>query len=158
MPTQTAILFNLRIYIIKSVPINSLLLLHQPSITIIERIQMNLKEQLKGVKNYFSPKIVTEVNDQYVKIAKIKGQEIPWHNHENEDELFYIIDGTLLMEIENEPIRTMKTGDMFVVPKGINHRVSSIEECSILLIETKTTKHTGEVKSSITKSIQEQSY
>ena len=119
---------------------------------------MNLKEQLKGVKNYFSPKIVTEVNDQYVKIAKIKGQEIPWHNHENEDELFYIIDGTLLMEIENEPIRTMKTGDMFVVPKGINHRVSSIEECSILLIETKTTKHTGEVKSSITKSIQEQSY
>ena len=124
----------------------------------MERIQMNLKEQLKGVKNYFSPKIVTEVNDQYVKIAKIKGQEIPWHNHENEDELFYIIDGTLLMEIENEPIRTMKTGDMFVVPKGINHRVSSIEECSILLIETKTTKHTGEVKSSITKSIQEQSY
>lgn len=119
---------------------------------------MNLIEQLKDVKDYFSPKIVTEVNDQYVKIAKIKGQEVPWHNHENEDELFYIMEGTLLMEIENETIRTMKTGDMFVVPKGINHRVSSIDECSIMLIETKTTKHTGEVKSSITKSIQEQSY
>ena len=119
---------------------------------------MNLIEQLKDVKDYFSPKIVTEVNDQYVKIAKIKGQEVPWHNHEDEDELFYIIEGTLLMEIENETIRTMKTGDMFVVPKGINHRVSSIDECSIMLIETKTTKHTGEVKSSITKSIQEQSY
>lgn len=120
--------------------------------------QKNLKEQLKNVQDYFSPRIVAEVNDQYVKIAKIKGQEVPWHNHENEDELFYIIEGTLLMEIENETNRTMKTGDMFVVPKGINHRVSSIDECSIMLIETKTTKHTGKVKSSITKSIQEQSY
>ena len=119
---------------------------------------MNINEQLKSVKDYFSPKIVSEVNNQYVKIAKIKGQEVPWHNHENEDELFFIIEGTLLMEIENEPQRTMKTGDIFVVPKGINHKVSSIDECSIMLIETKTTKHTGEVKSSITKSIQEQSY
>ncbi|PQB03336.1 cupin [Polaribacter filamentus] len=119
---------------------------------------MNLKEQLEDVKDYFTPKIVTEVNNQYVKIAKIKGQEVPWHNHENEDELFYIIEGELLMEVENETNRTMKTGDMLVVPKGINHRVSSIDECSIMLIETKTTKHTGEVKSSITKSIQEQSY
>ncbi len=119
---------------------------------------MNLKEQLKDVKDYFSPKIVTEVNDQYVKIAKIKGQEVPWHNHENEDELFYIIEGMLVMEIENETNRIMKTGDIFVVPKRINHKVSSIDECSIMLIETKTTKHTGEVKSSITKSIQEQSY
>ncbi len=126
--------------------------------TIIKRNQMNLKEQLEDVKDYFTPKIVTEVNDQYVKIAKIKGQEVPWHNHENEDELFYIIEGELLMEVENETNRTMKTGDMFVVPKGINHRVSSIDECSIMLIETKTTKHTGEVKSSITKSIREQSY
>jgi len=119
---------------------------------------MNLKEQLIDVKDYFTPKIITEVNDQYVKIAKIKGQEVPWHNHENEDELFYIIEGELLMEIENETNRTMKTGDMFVVPKGVNHRVSSINECSIMLIETKSTRHTGKVKSNITKSIQEQSY
>lgn len=119
---------------------------------------MNLKEHFKDIKNYFSPKIVAEVNDQYVKIAKIKGQEVPWHNHENEDELFYIIEGTLLMEIENKATITMKSGDLFVVPKGVNHRVSSIEECLIMLIETKTTKHTGDVKSSITKSIQEQSY
>ncbi|RUT67925.1 cupin domain-containing protein [Flavobacterium cupreum] len=119
---------------------------------------MNLKDQLEDVKDYFSPKIIAEVNDQYVKVAKIKGQEVPWHNHENEDELFYIIEGELLMEIENKANLTMKSGDMFVVPKGINHRVSSIEECSIMLIETKTTKHTGEVKSAITKSIEQQSY
>ena len=124
----------------------------------MEQNQKNIKEQLKNIQEYFSPKIITEVNDQYVKIAKIKGQEVPWHNHENEDELFYILEGTLLMEIENETNRTMKPGDMFVVPKGINHRVSSIDTCSIMLIETKTTKHTGKVKSAITKSIQEQSY
>ena len=119
---------------------------------------MNLKDQLKNVDNYFSPKIVAEVNDQYVKIAKIKGEDIPWHNHQNEDELFYILEGTLLMEVENETNRTMKAGDLFVVPKGVNHRVSSINECSIMLIESKTTKHTGEVESSVTKSIKEQSY
>jgi len=119
---------------------------------------MNLKEQLKDVTNYFSPKIITAVNDQFVKIAKIKGQEVPWHNHENEDELFYIIEGELLMEIENEPSKTMTKGDLHVVPKGVNHRVSSVEECSILLIESKTTKHTGDVVSAITKSIQEQAY
>ena len=118
---------------------------------------MNLKEQLKKVQNYFSPKIISEVNNQYVKIAKIKGQEVPWHNHENEDELFYIIEGELLMEIENETNRILKTGDLFVVPKGVNHMVSSIKECSIMLIETKSTKHTGNVKSAITKSIQDKS-
>lgn len=119
---------------------------------------MNLKEQFRTIKDYFSPKIVAEVNGQYVKIAKIKGQEIPWHNHENEDELFYIIKGSLLMEIENEPSFNMKKGDLFVVPKGVNHRVSSENECLIMLIETKTTKHTGNVVSSITKSIEDQNY
>jgi mannose-6-phosphate isomerase-like protein (cupin superfamily) len=119
---------------------------------------MNLEEKLKGVKKYFSPKIITEVNDQYVKIAKILGQEVPWHCHENEDELFYIINGTLFVEIENEKSFYMNTGDLYVIQKGINHRVSSLEECQIMLIETKTTKHTGDVKSNITKSIEEQSY
>lgn len=126
--------------------------------TILKSVHMNLIEQFKDIKEYFSPKIVAEVNDQYVKIAKIKGEDIPWHHHENEDELFYIIEGTLLMEVENEANRTMKTGDIFVVPKGVNHRVSAKDECSIMLIETISTKHTGDVKSHITKSIQEQSY
>ena len=106
---------------------------------------MNIKDQLKDVTNYFSPKIIAEVNDQYVKVAKIKGEDIPWHNHENEDELFYIIEGSLLMEIENEANRNMTAGDIFVVKKGVSHRVSAVEECSIMLIETKTTKHTGDI-------------
>ena len=116
----------------------------------------NLTKTFDTIVNYFSPKIVAEVNDQYVKIAKIKGQDIPWHNHENEDELFYIIEGCLLMEIENETSFTMNQNDLFVVKKGVNHRVSATEECKIMLIEAKTTLHTGTVQSKITKTLEEQ--
>ncbi|WP_290800555.1 cupin domain-containing protein [Flavobacterium sp.] len=116
----------------------------------------NLAQSFETITHYFSPKVIAEVNDQYVKIAKIKGEDIPWHNHENEDELFYIIEGSLLMEIENEPSFTMQKEDLFVVKKGINHRVSAVEECKIMLIETKTTLHTGNVKTAVTKSIEEQ--
>lgn len=116
----------------------------------------NLTEELQKVTDYFSPKIIGEVNDQYVKIAKIKGEDIPWHNHANEDELFYIIKGSLLMEIENEPNQTMNAGDLLVIKKGVNHRVSAVEECHIMLIESKTTKHTGDVITSVTKSITQQ--
>ena len=119
---------------------------------------MNIKEEFKSIKNYFSPKIITTVNDQYVKLAKIKGEDIPWHNHKNEDELFFISEGSLLMEIENEPSFTMNKGDLFVVKKGVNHRVSAENECLIMLIESKSTKHTGQIKSSITKSIDDQNY
>ncbi len=119
---------------------------------------MNLINEFAKVEKYFSPRIIGEVNDQYIKVAKIKGQDIPWHNHENEDELFYIVEGTLLMEIENQPGLIMEKGDIYVVKKGINHRVSSTNECLIMLIESKTTEHTGKVKSVVTKSIDEQKY
>ena len=119
---------------------------------------MNLKDAFVSLDNYFSPKIIGEVNDQYIKVVKIKGQEVPWHNHESEDELFYIVEGSLLMEIENQEKSAMQKGDFYVVKKGINHRVSSKEECLIMLIESKTTEHTGKVKSQITKSIDEQKY
>ena len=116
----------------------------------------NLTTSFETITQYFSPKVIAEVNDQYVKIAKIKGEDIPWHNHENEDELFYIIEGSLLMEIENEPSFTMHQNDLFVVKKGVNHRVSATDECKIMLIETKTTLHTGTVQSAITKAIEQQ--
>lgn len=116
----------------------------------------NLKAQFDSVSDYFSPKVVGEVNDVFIKIAKIKGDKIPWHNHENEDELFYILEGRLLFEVENEAPFTMETGDYFIVPKGVNHKVSATEECKIMLIENKTTAHTGKVASEITRSIEEQ--
>lgn len=119
---------------------------------------MNLKNAFLSLGNYFSPKIIGEVNDQYIKVVKIKGQEVPWHIHENEDELFYIVEGSLLMEIENQENFILQKGDFYVVKKGINHRVSSEEECLIMLIESKTTEHTGKIKSAITKSVRDQFY
>ncbi len=117
---------------------------------------MNLKEHIKNVSDYFSPRIIGEVNDVYVKVARIKGDKVPWHNHKNEDELFYIIEGSLLFEVEGEAPFTMNKGDLFIVKRGVNHRVSSTEECQIMLVENKTTAHTGDVKSEITKSVTEQ--
>lgn len=119
---------------------------------------MNLKDAFVGLDNYFTPKVIGEVNDQYIKVVKIKGQEVPWHNHKNEDELFYVVKGVLLMEIENQPDQILKKGDLLVVKKGKNHRVSSKEECLIMLIESKTTEHTGKIKSAITKPIKDQFY
>jgi mannose-6-phosphate isomerase-like protein (cupin superfamily) len=120
--------------------------------------KVNLENSFSTIENYFSPKIIGEVNNEFVKIAKIKGEDIPWHNHEHEDELFLILEGSLLMEIENESSFTLNTGDMYIVKKGVNHRVSSTEECKVMLIESKTTKHTGKVVSKVTKSLEEQSY
>lgn len=117
---------------------------------------INLKHKFNDISTYFSPKVIGEVNDVYVKLAKIKGEEVPWHNHANEDELFYIVEGNLLFEVEGEPAFTMKEGDMFIVKKGVNHRVSSEEECKIMLIENKTTQHTGDILTDITRSIEEQ--
>jgi len=117
---------------------------------------MNIKNHFKNIKEYFSPQIIGEVNNVYVKLAIINGDKVPWHNHVNEDEAFYVIEGCLLFEIEGQKSFVMNDGDFYVVKKGINHRVSSIAECKIMLIENKTTAHTGTVESEITKSIKEQ--
>lgn len=117
---------------------------------------IKLLDRATALTEYFSPKVIGEVNDAYVKVAKIKGEEIPWHNHAGEDELFYIIDGSLLFEIEGEDPFMMEAGDLYIVKRGVNHRVSSTEECSILLVENKSTAHLGDTESEITKSIEEQ--
>ena len=118
--------------------------------------KFNLMDSFQLLTDYFAPKIIGEVNDVFVKIARIKGEGIPWHNHKDEDEFFYIVEGSLLFEIEGNESFTMNEGDIFIVRKGINHRVSSTEECKIMLVEQKTTAHTGDVESAITKSIEQQ--
>ena len=120
--------------------------------------KVNLENSFSTIDNYFFPKIIGEVNNEFVKVSIMKGEDIAWLNHESEDELFLILEGSLLMESENEPSFTMNTGDMYSIKKGVNHRVSSTEECKIMLIESKTTQHTGKIVSEITKSIEEQSY
>lgn len=118
--------------------------------------KQNLKKISNSLKGYFYPRIIGEVNDVFVKVVKIKGDKIPWHKHEKEDELFYIIEGSLLFEIEKQESFIMNEGDVFIVKQGVNHRVSSKKECKIMLIENKTAKHTGEIKTDITKTIKEQ--
>ncbi len=117
---------------------------------------MNISNYLKTVTDFFSPKIIGEVNDVYVKVAKIKGEKIPWHCHSNEDEAFFILDGELLFEEDGKESFMMSKNDFYVVKKGINHRVSSEKECHIMLIENKSTAHTGSIKSAITRTIKEQ--
>ena len=117
---------------------------------------IKLREQAAALTEYFSPRVIGEVNDVYVKVAKIKGDEIPWHNHPGEDELFYVIDGSLLFEVEGREPFTMRAGDLYIVGRGVNHRVSSTEECSILLVESKSTAHLGDTQSEIARSVAEQ--
>lgn len=103
---------------------------------------------------FWSPRVIAEVDDAYVKVAKVKGA-LAWHSHENEDELFFILKGRLRMEMEQGTVE-LKEGEMFVVPKGVRHNPVADEECHILLIERKSTLHTGDVVTEKTRSIAEQ--
>ena len=121
-------------------------------------MKINLPTQIEKIDTYFSPKIIAEMNNEYIKIVKIKGEKVPWHNHKDSDELFYILEGSLQMLLEDEKAITMNKGDLFVVKKGENHRVSSEKECHIMLIEYKDTTHTGNVVAEITKSLDQQTF
>ena len=120
--------------------------------------KQNLLEQFGSVKKYFSPKIVGEVNDVFIKLAKVKGQDVPWHTHEGEDELFFIIKGSLTMELRGKNSAILEESDFFIVEKGVEHRVHSEDECWLMLIENKNAKHTGNVETKIAKSLNEQHY
>jgi len=118
--------------------------------------ERNLSRMFPQLQEYFSPKIVGEVNDVFIKITKVKGDAVPWHIHDNEDEMFYMVKGSLIMELKDQESFELKEGEFFIVKKGLEHRVHSQDECWILLIENKAAKHTGDIKSGITKSIEEQ--
>jgi mannose-6-phosphate isomerase-like protein (cupin superfamily) len=102
----------------------------------------------------WSPRVVGEVDDTYIKVAKLKGV-FTWHSHENEDELFYVLKGRMRIEMEHTTIE-LDEGQMYIVPKGVRHNPSATEECHVLLIERKSTLHTGNVETAQTRSIQEQ--
>jgi mannose-6-phosphate isomerase-like protein (cupin superfamily) len=115
---------------------------------------MNFLKQLEQVTEYWSPRVVGRVNDQFIKVAKLKGT-LAWHRHDDEDELFYIVKGQLVIEYEDSQVE-LGEGDFHVVPKGVMHNPFAKEECWIALIEPVTTKHTGDVIIDKTKSIEEQ--
>ncbi len=111
--------------------------------------KVNINQKFSLFDEYWSPKIVGELNGQYVKLAKFKGEFI-WHKHDNEDEMFYVIRGSFIMELRDQVIELYE-GEFFIVPKGIEHRPVAKEEVSVLLFEPKTTLNTGNQRSQFTK-------
>jgi mannose-6-phosphate isomerase-like protein (cupin superfamily) len=109
---------------------------------------INLQDKFDLIHDYWKPRVVAELNGQQVKMSKVKG-EFVWHDHKNEDELFYIIRGTLQMEFRDRVVE-VKEGEMIVVPRGVEHRPVAKEEVWMLLFEPASTKHTGDVKSDLT--------
>jgi len=114
----------------------------------LNAIQINEKFAL--INEYWTPKIIGELNGQYVKLAKVKGEMI-WHSHEQEDELFHIIKGTLYMDFRDKTVAT-NTGEILIVPKGVEHKpwTKDDEEVWIMLFEPKATKHTGAIEHEMT--------
>lgn len=114
----------------------------------------NVLDKFESIEDYWSPIVIADVNDQYVKLAKLKG-EFVWHEHENEDEMFYVVRGILNIDFEDSSV-TLGEGDFYVVKKGIRHFPHTEDECLVMLIEKKETKHTGGVISELTREIEEQ--
>lgn len=115
---------------------------------------VNLKAALDNVSDHWSPRVLGRVNDQFVKVAKVKG-ELAWHKHDAEDELFLILKGSLVIQYEDGEV-TLREGDFHVVPKGRMHNPVAAEECWIALIETVTTQHTGDIVTEKTKPVEQQ--
>jgi mannose-6-phosphate isomerase-like protein (cupin superfamily) len=111
--------------------------------------KVNLKEKFALFQDYWSPKIVGEIENFYVKLAKFKG-EFVWHKHDNEDEMFLVVSGELLIKLRDKDIN-LKQGEFFIVPKGVEHLPIANEEACILLLEPKTTINTGEKENALTK-------
>ena len=107
-----------------------------------------------GLTELWSPRVVAELDDSYVKVAKVQGT-LAWHSHENEDELFYILKGSLTIEMEARTV-VLHEGESFVVPKGVRHNPVAEQECHIMLIERKSTLHTGAEVMPGTRSVAEQ--
>lgn len=108
-----------------------------------------VSEKFAAFDTHWDPKIIGELNGQHVKVAKLKGDFI-WHHHENEDELFWVIQGNLKLEFRDGEV-CLRPGEMMIVPKGVEHRPVAEEEVHVVLFEPASTLNTGEVINERTK-------
>lgn len=113
-----------------------------------------LLAECDALTEYWSPRVVGRVNDSYVKVAKVKG-EFVWHKHDHEDEMFLVLRGQLVIELEGDRV-VLDAGDFHVVPKDTLHKPIAADECCIALLEPISTRHTGERVTAMTRSIEEQ--
>lgn len=116
--------------------------------------QTSPKKIAASLTELWSPRVVAEVDDAYIKVAKVQGS-LAWHSHDNEDELFLILKGQLRIEMEDNVVE-LNEGEMFVLPKGVRHNPVAEQECHIMLIERKSTLHTGNIVTEKTRSLEEQ--
>ena len=112
------------------------------------------KQIAASLTELWSPRVIAEVDDAYVKVAKVHGTLV-WHAHEHEDELFLVLQGRLRLEMEAGAVE-LGEGELFVVPKGVRHLPVAVEECLLLLLERKTTRHTGDIVTERTRSVEDQ--
>ena len=110
--------------------------------------KININQKFNLFNDHWNPKIVAELNGQNVKLAKVKG-EFVWHNHEDQDELFFVYKGTLIIEFRDKEVK-LKEGDMIVVPKGKKHKPYADKEAKIMIIEPKGITNTGDITNDFT--------
>ena len=114
---------------------------------------INLNEKLSLFSDYWNPRIVGELNGQYIKLVKFQGP-FTWHHHENEDELFMVVNGKFKMEYRDaagEKSTWINEGEFIIVPRGVEHRPVADEECHVLLFEPVSTLNTGNVEHELTR-------
>ena len=110
--------------------------------------KINIQEKFQKFSEHWSPKVIAEMNDYQFKLAKVKGEFI-WHEHKETDEVFIVIDGRMQIEFR-EQIIELGTGDMYVVPKGVEHKPYAEEECNIMLVEPRGVVNTGDKTNDMT--------
>ena len=109
---------------------------------------INIKEKLSKFRDYWSPKVVAEMNDYQFKLVKVQGKFV-WHDHPETDEVFLVLDGQLDIEFRDGKV-SLESGEMFVVPKGLEHRPVAEKECKVMVVEPKGIINTGKAESDLT--------
>ncbi len=104
--------------------------------------KLRLSDKFAMFNDYWTPKIIGEVNENHILLAKVKG-EFVWHTHE-EDEMFFVVKGKLIIKLRDRDV-WVEPGELFVVPRGVEHCPVASDEVHVMLIEPKTTKHTGDL-------------
>lgn len=114
----------------------------------MEYSAINFEEKLAKFSEHWSPKIVAQMNDYHFKLVKFQGDFV-WHNHADTDEVFIVLDGEMVIDFRDGRV-DLKTGEMLVVPKGVEHKPLAEEECKILLVEPAGTINTGDLGGELT--------
>ena len=114
----------------------------------MENTKINIKEKFIKFNDYWSPKVIAEMNDYQFKLAKIKGEFI-WHSHDSTDEVFMVIHGEMCIELRDGLVKLSK-GEMYVVPMGVEHKPFAEKESKIMLVEPKGVVNTGQMMDDLT--------